>query len=237
MIPKLTDAQEANLGYLSSVTVTQGTGYTNPTAAVTGGTGFGARIKLSGTGAALVASVIDPGKGYNPGSPVTITITDAGGSGATITGTLHGPDEGMVIYNTTRHCFRLYTNNGFVNIGQSSLVDGGDFTGQTTFTTLNTYTVPSDGTYELSGWIDITAISGGNTLGFTYNFTDQNNNAQTGSLYANGSTSPTQSATGYYPQVPMTVKAKAGTTIRINTAGTTGGSMTYDAGTLIKRLR
>jgi len=120
--------------------------------------------------------------------------------------------------------------------GMVSSVAGNDLTSQTAYGTITTYAVPADGVYEVSGYVIVNSITT-NQIKLTVNFTDHNNTGRALDMFPSGTTTALTSLTGYYAYVTMTIKAKSGTNIVIASDGTTGGSINFDAGATIKKIR
>lgn len=99
-------------------------------------------------------------------------------------------------------------------------------------------TVPNDGsshTYSISGYINITALTLA-TVTLQITFTDTNSVAQTLSFFGQGLTTAALSTTGFVAFPPMTIRAKANTTITVKTIATITTSITYDCGGYITKI-
>jgi hypothetical protein len=120
--------------------------------------------------------------------------------------------------------------------GMVTSVAGNDVTSQTAYGTITTFAVPADGVYEVSGYVIVNSITT-NQIKLTVNFTDHNNTGRALDMFPSGTTTALTALTGYYAYVTMTIKAKSGTNIVIASDGTTGGSINFDAGATIKKIR
>jgi lysophospholipase L1-like esterase len=130
--PRMTTAQRDSIGYIKSISITGGSYTVAPALSITGGTGSGAiAIAYILTGTTIVADIIDPGIGYNPGSAVTVTLTGGTGSGGSASAVISGPDSGLVIYNTSVDSLQFYNGARWVNCGS----EAGQYTA--TLTTTN----------------------------------------------------------------------------------------------------
>lgn len=102
---------------------------------------------------------------------------------------------------------------------------------------VTTVTAPNDGsshTYQVGGYVTITAISAGSlTLQATY--TDETSTSRTQSFFGEGLTTAALSTTGGFAFPPMTIRAKQNTAITVLTTFT-GVSTTYDVGGVIIQL-
>jgi hypothetical protein len=130
---------------------------------------------------------------------------------------------------------RLATTD-LIPTGSVLSVAGNDVTSQTAYGTITTYAVPADGVYEVSGYLVVNSVSV-DQIKLTVNFTDHNNVGRALDMFPAGTTTALTAVTGYYSYVTMTIKAKSGTNIAIASDGTTGGSINFDAGATIKKIR
>lgn len=117
-----------------------------------------------------------------------------------------------------------YTSNiNSTNVAQC------DTTGITVAATLRSYTSSAGGTYLIGGYINITAISGGDALGYFVRWIDENNAIQ----YAGIGPNPT--ATGFSASSPIFIRVHSNSIIRVyDSLTTSGGAVTYDAGAVIQ---
>jgi len=108
-----------------------------------------------------------------------------------------------------------------------TVVAQADSLAQTIQKTLATYTTPSIGTFEINGYINVTAIAT-DVINFKIIFTDENSVNHTINFSS-------ISTTGYYPFTSGgSLRVKSGTTITTSVGFTTGGgTVIYDAGSTI----
>lgn len=99
--PRMSTASRDSIGYISAISVTPGSYSVLPTLTITGGTGSGAQLAyyLAGGATSLTAYLINPGVGYKTSSTPTVNFSGGTGSGGSATLTVHGPDDGLIIYN------------------------------------------------------------------------------------------------------------------------------------------
>lgn len=121
LMPRMTQAQVNNMGYIKSITVTTpGTGYTiNPRATITSSTGGSSgRIRvISGGNTLTSASVIDPGFDY--GTTPTITLTSSPGTGAVLTPVIQVADTAAMVYNLTAGYPQFYNGASWIGLSPS----------------------------------------------------------------------------------------------------------------------
>ena len=131
---------------------------------------------------------------------------------------------------------KFKTQYGTHNIGDVLVCSNTDGTGQWTTlpgsivsyvydsaATTNTgffYSPLANGTFTISGYVNVTAISGA-TISQVITYTDNYSNAQTITTISG------VTATGFVHPVPQTFRAKQGTNIFVSTS-ITGGTATYD---------
>lgn len=121
----------------------------------------------------------------------------------------------------------------FANV--AAVVGSGNASGATAaVANVAAYAPPTLATFEVGGYISVTAISAG-TLNLQVTFNDENNTARTLTFFPQGLTSGNLTATGFYAMPPMTIRATTGTNIVIKTTFA-GVSVTYDVGGIIKQL-
>lgn len=111
-----------------------------------------------------------------------------------------------------------------------------DMTGATSYGTIATYAVPADGSYEVGAYLLINSISI-DQVKITVTFTDHTNTSRSFDMFPSGTTAALVTLTGYYPYSPIVIKAKSGTNIVMSSGGTTGGSINFDVGTNINKIR
>lgn len=111
----------------------------------------------------------------------------------------------------------------------SQISSSNDLTAQSAAGTITSVTsVASNATYDISGYINVTAVTT-DVIQAQITYTDENNTSQTISLSS-------ISAIGNNSIGVQTIRVKASTTITLKTNLTTGiGSITFDAGGYIKR--
>jgi hypothetical protein len=124
IFPRMTTAQRDSIGYISSITVTAGgSGYgaVYPTVTISGGSGSGATAYSNlASGAVTTVQIINPGIQYFGTAP---TVAFGGpGSGTTATAVVHGPDNGLTIYNTTIDSLQYFNGTAWLNIGVNGLI-------------------------------------------------------------------------------------------------------------------
>lgn len=101
---------------------------------------------------------------------------------------------------------------------------------QTTAQTVTTVTPSVAGTFQLSGWVSITAVAT-DVLQLQTTYTDENANAQTQTFFPQGLTSANLASTGAFTFPSMTIRSQAGSAITLKVVLTVGaGSAAYDAG-------
>lgn len=162
--------------------------------------------------------------------------------------TLSNGNAGQALMNDgNKHSFWSSINIlGFVTTYNGTATQGNglkvirvnnDATGQTgALSSVSAYAVPALETFEVEGYVNITAISV-DVLEFVITWTDENNNSQQMTVWPNGGTSALLSTTGYYSFSPITIRAHASTAITVKTTlATGGGSITYDIGALITQV-
>ena len=122
------------------------------------------------------------------------------------------------------------TFSSSVTATQFNLFANNKVSNQTTSQTITSYTVPSDGLYMCSGSLVFTANSGSGTF-LQVNWTQAETNTA-------GSCNLTPAITGVFPvnATPVTVYAKAGTVISINSV-ILGGTATYSASGVIQLIK
>jgi hypothetical protein len=117
MPPQMTTTQRNNISYVSSVVMTGGSWTVSPTSyTLSGGNGGGLRLAFGNIAASqVVFGVIDGG--WNITSAPTVNLVGGTGSGGTITVNLHGPDAGLLIFNTTTSSLQYYSGSAWVDLG------------------------------------------------------------------------------------------------------------------------
>lgn len=112
-----------------------------------------------------------------------------------------------------------------------------DLTAQTSTTNIATYTNgATDGSFNVSAYADITAVSAG-VLTITCTYTDTHSNSRTATFYGQGTTTAGLSATGSSSFAVLgELRVKASTAITV-VATLTIGTATFDASATITQLR
>jgi hypothetical protein len=183
------------------------------------------------------------GVNYRAGD--TIRFTNLSGTGAyfiidkligdTVRGGLYGDTTNNRLYQWSGGNSGIHNWNPLLD-SANTYVAGNEFTSQTANQTVGTYTVGSlNARFDVSGSIDISAVSGGTVL-LQATWTDVNSQSHTKSFYNQGATSDAMSTlndASTFP--PMRIWAKAGTTITISTIIT--GTITYDVTGTIQYIR
>lgn len=134
-------------------------------------------------------------------------------------------------YDIVNHQLCIYDGawkfTGVSSVGTASLVAKADLLAQTAaVTSVTSYVVPANGTFEVGGYLNPTAIAT-DTIRLVLTYTDQNGNAIT----QNFATVSTTGDNGF----STTIRAGVGT---INIAATlvaTGGTITYDTGAFVRK--
>lgn len=149
-------------------------------------------------------------------------------------------------YNITGAGTDILTNGGhipqstFVLAGTTQVVRASaDITAQTAAGNITTYTVGgSDGSFMVTANLNITAISI-DVIQTQVVYTDETNTSRTLIMYGMGTTSAGLTTTGVSNYAPVAeLRAKAGTTITVQTTLTTGaGSITFNAHGSIIQIR
>ena len=99
-----------------------------------------------------------------------------------------------------------------------------------------TYTTQKGGTFEMSGYVNVTAVTT-DQLTPTVSFTDEAGNSRTITLTPVGSNTGAISATGFNSLQTALVRAQAGSALTFQTTLTTvGGSIAYDVGAVIEQV-
>ena len=107
-----------------------------------------------------------------------------------------------------------------------------DLTGQTAAITVASYAVPSGSnhTYSIGVYLTVSSVSG-DSVAVQVSWTDETSASRTQSLISSGATTSKMGATGAYLFSPVELRAKAGTTISLQTTlPTSSGSIGYDVG-------
>lgn len=118
------------------------------------------------------------------------------------------------------------------------VVSFADLTAQTAAnTSVATYTTTADGSYRIGGYVNITAVTV-DVIEMQVTYTDENSTSQTANFFTQGATSALLSAVGNSAFPTIDIRCKTGTAITVKTTLTTGtGSISYDAGATITKLR
>jgi hypothetical protein len=130
---------------------------------------------------------------------------------------------------------------GGSSLGVPTILSRGRATAQIAAATLiNAYAVAADGTFEVTGNILVT-VATAFSITMTITYTDEGNNARTMALMFNSSASATATTLGNaqgavaWASYPNYIRAKAGTTITVATAGTFT-TITYNAEAMLKQV-
>jgi hypothetical protein len=176
------------------VTITAGgTGYVNPIASASGGTGSGSQFTVTQVaGVVTEITVVVPGSGYSVGDTVTLNITDASGPGAGATATVILMPFGVSGTSVETYAGRVWVANGplveFTAPGSifdfSTSNGGGNFSSTDSFLRVKFSSLKStNGFLYLVADSSINYISGVTVSGTppTTSFSNQNADPETGS--------------------------------------------------------
>lgn len=117
-------------------------------------------------------------------------------------------------------------------------VASADLTGQSTaLATVSSFTTTALGSYRVGGYLKIASVTT-NVIKLQCTYTDQNGTSQTEDFYPQGATSPNLSTVGFYALPTKDIRVNSGGVITMKTIFTTsGGSISYDVGATITKLR
>jgi hypothetical protein len=118
----------------------------------------------------------------------------------------------------------------------SGTVSSANLTGQTSSNaSVATYTTgASDSTFNIQGYLTVTSVSGG-AVKLSVAYRDESNTSRTIDFFSMGSTAASLLATGVSSFPVLSIRVKASTTITVSTTAT--GTITYDVGTTITKIR
>jgi hypothetical protein len=116
----------------------------------------------------------------------------------------------------------------FISDVTSQTVAQVDTAGLTVAATLRVYTTLSVGTFQVGGYINITAVAT-DVIELRVKWTDENSHPQYAAIGADPAT------IGFSVSSPIYIRAKSGTLITVyDSLITGGGTITYDAGVILK---
>lgn len=119
--------------------------------------------------------------------------------------------------------------------GMPIFVSSIDLTSQVAATTIASYSASTTGTYEVGGYINITAVSL-DVIQFQCSWKDENGTSRTQNFFPMGLTTPSLSSTGFTPFPSIYIRCHSASNITVQTILTTGtGSISYDCGERIKQ--
>lgn len=212
----------------------------------------GGKLKFAPTFLALTSPVLTliPGGGIIVSGHTTVEgVTSAGATGTqnivysnspTLVTPNLGTPSALVGTNITGTAAALNIGGNAATVTNGVYkVASANLTGQTTVGNVLTYTTTATGTFEISSYLNITAISSESvTLQVTY--TDENSNANTTTIpivsQTNAVFSSSATVVGNRPALPITIRALTGTVITVLTITSGGGTVTFDAGATITQL-
>lgn len=118
------------------------------------------------------------------------------------------------------------------------IVSANDVTAQTAAVTLCSYTIPAaDGTYRAGGYVVINSVAT-DVIKFRVGWRDENNNIQQIDMTPNGGANNNLGVVAAFCFPDIQIRVKASTVITIAVVITTGGgSVNYDAGGTVEKLR
>ena len=182
-----------------------------------------ANFVSSGSGGATLPSVVTGDILYASGTN-TISPRHAGANGLALV-----LNSGVPIWGaptiTTLSTISSYNGISTSGVGMPYILSSVDISSQTTSATLSTFATTSTGTYQISGYLNVTAIST-DVINLQVAWKDENNVSRTQNFAASGI-----SATGFNSFNPICIRALTGTNIVVSTVLSVGtGSITYDCG-------
>lgn len=143
--------------------------------------------------------------------------------------------SGVVSFNTRTGPITLGSTDIFTASG-SVILKNADLAAQSAIGTITTFTTTVTGTYQISGYLNISAIAT-NSIRYRVSFTDLNNGAQNIFLASSAPNLSTFVATGFNALNSCSIRALTGTTITIATVNVaTGGNNAFDVGATITQL-
>jgi len=145
------------------------------------------------------------------------------------------PAAGLCIINSTDKQLAVFSN--FYWETHPGLVGEADVTGQTGSVNLVTFEPVTNGTYRVGGYITISAIST-DVIQLQVTYTDETSTNRTVAFYPMGAATPSLSTTGFYVFPTVDIRAQAANPITVSATLTVGGgSITYDAGGSLMRIK
>jgi hypothetical protein len=209
------------------------TGLTIPSAAFHSGTTSDSiwGIRTSASGIDTLVKIAYPSGGSTPGLGAVLTAGKTFNVNTLVNGSF---SDSVLSYSISSSGIGQVNKipGGYPTLKQSA--DATGLTGaQATFTQ---FTPTVTGTYQIGGYLTITAISL-DVIQLQVTYTDETSTSRTLVFYPQGLTVPGLSATGTSSFSPIQIRAKGGNAITVATVLTTGtGSITYDAGASITDL-